>query len=105
MPTTEQQCGQRRPGWGPGVGRHRLPCTLPPEHQGDHRDALAQTWGPEWVDDTPRAPEMLTARQAADRLGVTPATVRRRVRSGRLAGWRSERTGRYWVTAEMGRAA
>lgn len=100
MLTADQQCGQRRPGWGPGVGRHRLPCTLTAGHHGDHRDALSQTWGPGHVDDTPRAPETLTARQAAARLGVTPDTVRRRVRTGQMPGWRSEKSGRYWVPAD-----
>lgn len=106
MLTTDQRCGQRRPGWGPGVGRHRLPCTLPSGHHGDHRDAFSQTWGPGWVGDTLRAPETLSTRQAAGRLGVTPATIRRRVRTGQMPGWRPERSGRYRLPAdEMGRAA
>ncbi|MEF9904762.1 DUF6907 domain-containing protein [Streptomyces sp. P9-A2] len=38
-------CGARRPGWErPGPGRRRLPCILPAGHNGDHRDAFAQTW-------------------------------------------------------------
>ncbi|MFF3894649.1 DUF6907 domain-containing protein [Streptomyces sp. NPDC001812] len=38
-------CGARRPGWErPGPGRHRLPCILPADHTGTHRDALRQTW-------------------------------------------------------------
>ncbi|WP_017622940.1 helix-turn-helix domain-containing protein [Nocardiopsis chromatogenes] len=106
MPTGDQQCGQRRPGWGPGVGRHRVLCTLPSGHHGDHRDAFSQSWRPGWADDALRAPETLTAREAAARLGVTPGTVRRRVRTGQMPGQRSERSGWYWVPADgTGRAA
>ncbi|WP_406355019.1 hypothetical protein OHB56_21120 [Streptomyces sp. NBC_01635] len=44
QPTTPP-CGARRTGWErPGPGRRRLPCILPAGHNGDHRDAFAQTW-------------------------------------------------------------
>lgn len=39
-------CDGRRPGWehGPAIGRQRIPCTLPAGHDGDHRNALGDTW-------------------------------------------------------------
>ncbi|OII70503.1 hypothetical protein BJP39_13205 [Streptomyces sp. CC77] len=44
-PLSTEPCGARRPGWErPGPGRHRLPCILPGGHEGEHRDAFAQTW-------------------------------------------------------------
>lgn len=42
----EPTCGARRPGWErPGPGRHRLPCVRE-QHEGDHRNALDETWPP-----------------------------------------------------------
>lgn len=40
----QQPCGVRRPGWGIGVGRHRLPCLLTEGHPGPHRDAFLAVW-------------------------------------------------------------
>jgi hypothetical protein len=39
-------CGARRPGWehGPAIGINRIPCVLPAAHDGEHRNAFAQTW-------------------------------------------------------------
>lgn len=46
VPTPSTLCGMRRPGWdqGPAIGRHRIPCVLESQHEGDHRDALGQAW-------------------------------------------------------------
>ena len=39
-------CGARRPGWsnGPAIGRRRLPCTREVGHEGEHANALRDTW-------------------------------------------------------------
>ncbi|WP_175412248.1 hypothetical protein [Streptomyces sp. TRM64462] len=44
-PLSTELCGARRSGWERSApGRHRLPCVLPAGHEGEHRDAFAQTW-------------------------------------------------------------
>lgn len=47
-PVTPPACGARRPGWdqGPAIGSHRIPCTQPTGHQGEHQDGLGNTWTP-----------------------------------------------------------
>nr|WTB31094.1 hypothetical protein OG781_17835 [Streptomyces sp. NBC_00830] len=66
-------CGARRPGWdqGPAIGSHRIPCTLPAGHEGEHRDGLGNTWAPGSVEDRNITqllgiPAQPTATQAAD---------------------------------------
>lgn len=62
-------CGARRPGWerGPAIGINRIPCVLPDGHDGDHSNALDQTWPAH-----PGVPELLLG--LADRLDTTHPT-------------------------------
>lgn len=50
MTATYKDCGARRPGWGVGLGRHRLPCVLVAGHGGHHRDGLTAMWEAEPTD-------------------------------------------------------
>ena len=67
-------CAARRPGYdtGPVWGRRTLPCVLPRDHDGPHRNAFQEPWN---STDVPDHPHHVAAREAARaRVGTDTST-------------------------------